>query len=178
MTKKRVDRERNREGLRRFANSTRDTADDVGARWQADDPLHPLMPTGDDQPFRDWLDFVDRVARPLVEATDHDAEQAAMVLYRKASPYFICVALVMAANRADPASVASADDDGPSTFRWAMSLLGRQVKVYLSRDHEDPATVAVGQLLAIDEGGQIVVRDDMGFVHYCWPLLGIEALDG
>lgn len=34
---------------------------------------------------------------------DRDAEQAAMALYRKASPYSICVSMVMMANRlADP----------------------------------------------------------------------------
>ena len=59
------------------------------------DPTYPPAP-----PFRDWQDFVDRVARPLVEAEDdHEAEQAAMALYRQASPYFICVAMVMMANR-------------------------------------------------------------------------------
>jgi|SRR6187549_2598203 len=101
MTKDRVDRERHRESLRQFANSNRDAADETARRWGVDDPLHPFMPTGSEQPFRDWLDFVDRVARPLVEATNHDAEQAAMVLYRKASPFYICAALVMAANRVD-----------------------------------------------------------------------------
>ena len=95
------ERARHREGLRQSANSQRDTADWAAAHYGVDDPLHPPMPF-DPQPFRDWLDFVERVARPLVEADgdDHDAEQAAMALYRKASPYFICTALVMAANRA------------------------------------------------------------------------------
>jgi hypothetical protein len=60
-----------------------------------DDPLHPHQ-LGE---FRDWQDFVDRVARPLIEADGDDTEQAAMALYRKASPYFICVSMVMMANR-------------------------------------------------------------------------------
>jgi hypothetical protein len=67
-----------------------------------DDPLHPVMPTGEDQVFHNWLDFVERVARPIVEAENDDgAEQAAMALYRKASPFFVCAALVMASNERD-----------------------------------------------------------------------------
>lgn len=66
-----------------------------------DDPLEPFMSVGGDAPFRDWIDFVDRVARPLVEGDgDVEIEQAAMRLYRLANPYFVCIALVMAANRA------------------------------------------------------------------------------
>jgi hypothetical protein len=60
------------------------------------------MPTGEAQVFQDWKDFLDRVARPLVETEgDEDAIQCAMRLYRQASPYFICVAMVMMANRID-----------------------------------------------------------------------------
>lgn len=85
--------------MRQFANSQRDVADEVCARWGVDDPLHPPMLTGDDQLFRDWLDFADRVARPIVEFDGDDAaEQAAMALYRKASPFFICAGLILAAN--------------------------------------------------------------------------------
>ena len=86
-----------RESLRRGVNDLRATADETAALVDgSDDPLHPYSP----QVFMSWVDFVDRVARPLVEADgDHDQEQAAMALYRKASPYFICVSLVMAANR-------------------------------------------------------------------------------
>lgn len=64
----------------------------------ADDPLHPLMPIGDDQPFRDWLDFVERVARPIVEADGDMAVDEQMTLYRLANPHFICGCLVVAAN--------------------------------------------------------------------------------
>lgn len=89
---------RHLEGLRRFASSQRDTADEVSAQWGVDDPLHPWHLGL----FRDWLDFVDQVARPLVDADgDEDAVQAAMALYRKACPHYICTALVMAANRAN-----------------------------------------------------------------------------
>jgi hypothetical protein len=86
-----------RAGVRRclgpYVKALRDSADEACAEWGVDDPLHPYG----EQAFRDWLDFVDRVARPLVEADgDHDAEQAAMKLYRQASPYYICTALVLA----------------------------------------------------------------------------------
>lgn len=83
------------------ANRERDIADEMAAMYGGcDDPLHPFMPVSDGQPFRDWIDFVDRVARPLVEADgDEKAEQEAMRLYRTVNPYYICVALVMAANR-------------------------------------------------------------------------------
>lgn len=54
----------------------------------------------DPDEFTSWQDFVDRVARPLVEADgDEDRERAAMELYQKASPYFISVAMVMMDNR-------------------------------------------------------------------------------
>lgn len=96
-------RARMRDGLRQFASRERDVADETCAKWGVDDPLHPSMPFGAEQPFRDWVDFVDKVARPLVEANgDEGAVQAAMRLYRQASPYFICVSLLMAYNRALP----------------------------------------------------------------------------
>jgi len=92
--------DRFRESMRQFCNRERGIADEAAARWKCDDPQHPL--SLDPQEFRDWRDFVDRVARPLIEADgDDETTQAAMALYRKASPYFICVSLVMAANRAD-----------------------------------------------------------------------------
>lgn len=83
-----------------------------------DDPLYPPMFTEDGQPFRDWVDFVDRVARPLVEARDDEATQAAMRLYRQASPYFICTALVMASEMGDTGESA---DDG-AALRRAVAL--------------------------------------------------------
>lgn len=88
--------------LTKVANSTRDTADETAAMFEGcDDPLHPWPIPGQ---YPDWLDFVEKVARPLVEAgrgdkVDKEAEQTAMRLYRKACPYYICTALVMAANR-------------------------------------------------------------------------------
>jgi len=91
--------------MSQLANKTRDVADEMAAMYGGcDDPLHPFMPVGDHQQFRDWLDFVDKVARPLVEADGNaevDRAASAMLLYRKTSPYFICSALVMAANRGE-----------------------------------------------------------------------------
>jgi len=63
------------------------------------DPRQPFMSVGEHQPFRDWVDFTERVCRPLLNAGDEAAEQAAMALYRQASPMFIASALVMALNR-------------------------------------------------------------------------------
>ena len=99
-----------RKWLQHTANSSRDTADEMAAMLGGcDDPLHPWNEPG---AFRDWQDFVDRVARPLVEAEDapspEEAEvagQAAMKLYRTANPYFICVSLVMMDNRLKAATV-------------------------------------------------------------------------
>lgn len=84
--------------MRHCANSSRDLADET-ALWHGgcDDPLHPSGP----QVFRDYEDFIDRVARPLVEADGDDevAIQAAMALYRKESPYSLCISMVMLQNR-------------------------------------------------------------------------------
>lgn len=82
-----------------FVREQRDTADWAAAYYGVDDPLHPLMPL-EPQPFTDWVDFVDKVARPLIENDGDDplAERAAMKLYRTVSPYYLCAALVMAAN--------------------------------------------------------------------------------
>ncbi len=61
-----------------------------------DDPTQPHS-LGE---FTSWQDFVDRVARPMVEADGNLAqEQEAMELFEKASPYFICVSMVMMDNR-------------------------------------------------------------------------------
>jgi len=85
------------EYMKHSANKSRDLADEMAAMWEGcDDPMHPFGP----QVFRDWVDFTERVCRPLVEADgDEAATQKAMALYRKQSPYGICVSLVMALNR-------------------------------------------------------------------------------
>lgn len=50
-----------------------------------------------------------------------------------------------------------------------LPMLGKQVKVVLH--HEDPTAVARGQLLSFSEDGQVVLLDDCGMKHYCWPNL-------
>lgn len=90
-----------RDYMRYSANRSRDLADEM-ARWRGgcDDPMHPFMPCGDPQEFRDWHDFfTERACRPLVESEDPAEIQAAMALYRKANPHWIAVSLVMALNR-------------------------------------------------------------------------------
>ena len=60
-------------------------------------------------------------------------------------------------------------------------LLGKEVVVTLSDGNaEHAAVVARGTLLAWDYGGEVVIRDEMGFVHHCWPMLHITAthIDG
>lgn len=97
-------RDRLRRSMRQAANDTRDVADEMAAKFGGcDDPMHPWGP----QVFRDYVDFIDRVARPLVEADgDEAATQAAMALYRKQNPYGICVAMVMLWNRVQRAEAA------------------------------------------------------------------------
>lgn len=63
------------------------------------------------------------------------------------------------------------------TFRRARELLGKQVRVFLTRDG-DPQAVATGRLLSIATSGELVIEDDMGFLHYAWPLLDIEQVSG
>jgi hypothetical protein len=95
-------REQLRENMRRNSCESRATADEMASMYDGcDDPLWPFMLAGPDKPFRDWIDFTDRVCRPIVEAEDDEATlQAAMALYRKANPHFIATCMVMAANRA------------------------------------------------------------------------------
>lgn len=61
----------------------------------------------------------------------------------------------------------------------ATALLGKEVVVTLDRgDDETAATVATGTLLAWADSGEVVVRDEMGFVHHCWPMLDVATLGG
>ena len=60
----------------------------------------------------------------------------------------------------------------PPTNEQINSLLGHQVQAMF--DYDDENAVAVGQLLAWDEGGECVILDDMGFKHWCWPLLRLK----
>lgn len=122
------------------------------------DPLHPPMPTGEGQVFGDWLDFVERVARPIVEIENDDAaEQAAMALYRKASPFFICAALVMAANCA--LGVSAVMGDPPIMCRWChrpiVLLPAEQLPI------NEPAWVHVDSQPGTGRRNQIQCEPDM-----------------
>lgn len=50
-----------------------------------------------------------------------------------------------------------------------VSMLGRQVVVTINRE---PQLVTVtGQLLSFDEGGEVALRSEDGFVRWSWPNL-------
>lgn len=58
------------------------------------------------------------------------------------------------------------------TVAEARKLLGRRVRVHL-----DGQTVVTGRLLGLSTDGEFEVSDGQGTVHYCWPMLKIEAID-
>lgn len=103
MTRKKPTKAEVKASMRISANKTRDTADEMAKMFGGcDDPLHPysLFDENGVQRFTSWVDFVEKVARPLVMADgDEEVIQKAMALYRTECPYFICVALLMAFNR-------------------------------------------------------------------------------
>ena len=90
-----------KESMRQSANRQRDIADEMAAMFGGcDDPMHPWGP----QVFTSWVDFTERVCIPLSDAmaaepTDEKGVQEAMALYRKETPFGICISLVMALNR-------------------------------------------------------------------------------
>lgn len=93
--------------MSQMANKTRDLADEYAAwRGGCDDPLYPHGGLE----FQNYKDFIRRVCVPLVEIEDNEAvTQTAMALYRKWSPYSICVSMVMMANRIDALEAKVAD---------------------------------------------------------------------
>ena len=48
-------------------------------------------------------------------------------------------------------------------------LLGKEVRVKLADN-----VIATGKLVGFGDGGDFEILDEMGFVHYCWPMLDIE----
>lgn len=54
------------------------------------------------------------------------------------------------------------------------SLLGKRVRVILE---DRPSVICTGKLLAFSEDGGFEILEDDGMVHYCWPMLSIEAVD-
>lgn len=66
----------------------------------------------------------------------------------------------------------------PIDFDKLPPLLGKNVRVTLQHGSPDgsDAVVAEGVLLSYEDSGQVVVQDEMGFAHYCWPMLDIEEV--
>jgi hypothetical protein len=50
------------------------------------------------------------------------------------------------------------------------ALLGHRVRVRLA-----DAVIVTGQLLGFGDGGDFEILCEDGMVHYCWPMLSIEA---
>lgn len=55
----------------------------------------------------------------------------------------------------------------------ARRLLGETVVATLAMD---PRAVVTGTLLAAADSGEVVIRSDDGFLHYCWPMLDISPV--
>jgi small nuclear ribonucleoprotein (snRNP)-like protein len=56
------------------------------------------------------------------------------------------------------------------------SLLGKRVEVTLTDSNEKPRVIVTGTLIAFDEMGEVVIQDDSGDPHWCWPNLKIEEI--
>lgn len=59
----------------------------------------------------------------------------------------------------------------------AHPLLGRQVEVTLNRD-DGVVVVARGRLLRYSAMGEVVLAEDDGDLHWCWPALDIRPVPG
>lgn len=67
--------------------------------------------------------------------------------------------------------------DPPFASEWTehmRSLLGKWVNVTI--DKEKPVVVT-GKLLSFNEGGEVAIRHDDGFVTWAWPALEAEESD-
>lgn len=51
-------------------------------------------------------------------------------------------------------------------------LLGQQVRVKL----DDKVVLIEGKFLSFSDGGEFVIQDESGFLHYCWPMLEVVAV--
>lgn len=56
-----------------------------------------------------------------------------------------------------------------TSFTIARSLLGKPVRVKL-----DERVITYGVLLSFAEDGEVVIEDETGVIHWCWPMLDIE----
>lgn len=59
------------------------------------------------------------------------------------------------------------------TLVEARSMLGQPVVATLAFDGAAPAVIARGVLMRVSDSGEIVICDEMGFCHWCWPMLDI-----
>lgn len=59
-----------------------------------------------------------------------------------------------------------------------VKMLGKRVRLRLTDDPSQPV-IAEGVLLAFEDSGQAVIKveDDIGFLHYCWPVLDIVVVE-
>ena len=67
--------------------------------------------------------------------------------------------------------------DPPFASEWSekmRALLGKWVSVTI--DREKPVVVT-GTLLSFNEGGEVAIRHDDGFVTWAWPALEAEETD-
>ena len=66
----------------------------------------------------------------------------------------------------------------PFASEWTehmRALLGKRVNVTI--DREKPVVVT-GTLLSFNEGGEVAVREEDGFVTWSWPALEAELVPG
>ena len=73
------------------------------------DPLYPTLPLN---VWRNWIDFTERGALPLVDADEEAAEQSAMADFRKANPHYLaaCMAIALGTVRRHEATARAAID--------------------------------------------------------------------
>ena len=56
------------------------------------------------------------------------------------------------------------------------ALLGKHVRVTLSRPEGESPTVTEGILLGFGDGGDLELAGSDGLVYHCWPMLDIEEV--
>jgi hypothetical protein len=56
----------------------------------------------------------------------------------------------------------------------ADGLLGKRVRITLSKDDEQPHVIVTGILLSWSEMGECAIEHDNGDLVHCWPMLDIE----
>ena len=66
------------------------------------------------------------------------------------------------------------------TDETVKALLGERVRVTINDGKSEvggPAVITTGQLIGFGQGGDFEILEDDGFIHYCWPMLDIEAVN-